>query len=337
MEFVMKKSKKITKSSRPPNLQDIADITGCSKNTVSLILRGATKFSKNLTKEVKKKAKSVGYVRNYAAWNLSTRRSGIIGVYSRSLQDAVRSELVNHLLQNLNTVDYKPLLGVGQGQEKPWYESSWIQTFHEFNIDALVLVVEDIKKLPNWARKIPTVILGCQPRPSLKCDYVGLDRLEAVSIAIKYLASQKIKKLVIAAREGLAWGKACIQISKKYGFDITTIELPVKVTNLDFVRTQNKLRKLGKIDRKAILFGDSPIAARFAHDCLQNAPEILQGLKIVSYDYLPWADMLKVPLTTIEQPISELAKTAVDVITLRLAKPSLPPIHKVLKHQLFVR
>jgi len=87
----------------------------------------------------------------------------------------------------------------------------------------------------------------------------------------------------------------------------------------------------------AVIFGDSPVAAFFLRAALQRGVRVPQDLAVISYDYFAWADHLKASLTTIEQPLSEMASLTVDLVKRRLAEPSDPKIQHVLSHRLVIR
>jgi LacI family transcriptional regulator len=64
---------------------------------------------------------------------------------------------------------------------------------------------------------------------------------------------------------------------------------------------------------------------------------IPQDLAVVGYDYLAWADSATVPLTTVEQPLEELASRTVEITRRRLVEPDSPRMQIELPHRLMVR
>ena len=166
-------------------------------------MRGATKFSNELTKKVLQTAQKIGYNTNFAARNLATNHSGIIGIYAHNLHDAVRSELVNHLVIALNTAEYKPVLGLSEGAPSSWHKTSWVKTFRQLNVDALVVVAEDVTNLPKWINDIPTIFMGCHPKPSACCDYVALDRKDAICMIAEETKKRRTKALLVAKENSL--------------------------------------------------------------------------------------------------------------------------------------
>ncbi|MCD4823377.1 MAG: LacI family transcriptional regulator [Phycisphaerae bacterium] len=317
-------------------LKDIALLAGCSQNTVSLALRNSNRISKEMRKRIRQIARRLKYVPNMAARNLSTRRSGIIGVYTYALYDAVRTELINSLITELHTAEYRPVLGLGKGHVGPWHSSPWMQTFRELNVEAMVVVAETIDKLPQWTRRIPVILVGCHPNESFQCDYLAIDRKQAANSGIEHLISRGHKKILVACNEQSVFAQGCFDTIKKAGLKpyYVCVDYPCSeeqwATVLSYLTRQQ--------DRPtAAIFGDSPLAAEFMHHLQKTGVKIPKDIAIVGYDYFPWAKMLKVPLTTINQPISELASQAVTLVKTRLTEPETPLVHTILPHKLMIR
>ena len=317
-------------------LRDIAEQAGCSANTASLALRNSRRISDATRKRIHRIAKKLGYIPNLAGRNLRIGRSGIIGVYTRSLYDAVRTELVNNILAELHAAGYRPVLGLGEGHCGPWHLSPWMQTYRELNIEAMVVVAEAVVKLPRWPRRIPTILVGCQPAESLRCDYLALDRKAGARMGIEHLVARGQKRILVACNEKSVFAKGCFEAMTDAGIrsESVCVDYPCG--------EEQKTRLLGHLAKQrgrptAIIFGDSPLAVEFMHWLPQAGIKIPRDLAIVGYDYFPWAGMLKVPLTTIEQPISELVVGAVNLVKNRLTRPDSQAVHTVLPHKLVVR
>jgi DNA-binding LacI/PurR family transcriptional regulator len=319
-------------------LQDIAREAKCSPNTVSLALRDSQRISPEMRKRVQALARQLKYTPNFAARHLRRRRSGMIGVYTYTLHDAVRTELVNRLLQELRTAEYRPVLGVEDGFNGSWYDSPWMETFRELNVEALVIINNEVTELPEWSKNIPVVVLGCEPNESLPCDYLALDRAEAAQIGITHLVERGHQKILLACLPQCSFGQGALKAMKKYR--CKTVKMPLPELNpLDIQQS----RLMGYTYARqsdgptAALFGDSGLAAGFISGTLDRQGHVPEDIAVVGYDYFPWADMLAVPLTTVEQPIHVMASTAVELVKKRLADPEAPPIHIVQPHSLVIR
>jgi len=319
-------------------LQDIALHANCSPNTVSLALRNSSRISPEVRKKVLTIAQKLKYTPNFAARHLRRQRSGMIGVYTYTLHDAVRIELVNRLLQELRTAEYRPVLGVEDGFCGSWYDSPWMETFRELNVEALVIIANEVNELPDWSKNIPVIVLGCEPTESLPCDYLALDRAEAAQDGVAHLVERGHQKILLACDPQCSFGQGGLQAMKKYRCKIVKLPLP----NLNPLDIQQS-RLLGYTFAKqsdgptAALFGDSGLAAGFICGAIDRQGRVPEDIAVIGYDFFPWADMLAVPLTTIEQPIHVMASTAVELVKKRLDTPDAPPIQIIQPHSLVIR
>jgi len=319
-------------------LQDIANMANCSKNTASLILRGATKFSQELTDCVKKTAKKNGYIPNYAARNLASRKSDIVGIYTATINDPVRAQIVNDLITNIHNIDYKPFLGIGSDYEENWLTSSWFKTFKYLNVALLVLVAHGAVKPIETTKDVPLLILGCQPpERNIKCDYIALDRSEVAQIAIDHLTSKGYEYILNACSANSIIGHKFLTELKKMNLSYNHCELNIKDSYNELIRIINIYYKIKSNKRKAIFFSDSLLAIKFMEIAIKAKIKIPKELAVISYDFFPWADALKVPLTTICQPIEQMSQRAKEIIKYRLEHNNLPYSHETLSHKLVIR
>ncbi|MFA5865950.1 MAG: LacI family DNA-binding transcriptional regulator [Phycisphaerae bacterium] len=318
-------------------LDDIARAAGCSKNTASLALRNSKRISLNLRTRIHTIADQLHYTTNSAARNLRARRSGMIGIYTGTLCDAVRTELVNHLLAELHTAEYHPVLGVGQGHSESWYSSPWMQTFRELRVEALVVLWEKIDKLPEWSRSIPIILVGCEPNENFPCDYLALDRQQAGELGIEHLLSRGHRKILVGAFSNSDFAQGCRKKLNAVHCKPYQSSFDINYADISQARLAGYTLAQNKIPPTAALFHDSGYAANFIQGVLDAHRKVPGNIAVVGYDYFPWAQMLAVPLTTIEQPIGTMASMAVELIKRRLAQPESPAIHMVQPHTLVIR
>ncbi len=318
-------------------LLDIARRANCSSNTVSLALRKSPRISASVRARIEKIAQELRYTPNYAARNLRRRRSGMIGVYTYALNDAVRIEMVNRLLFELHTAEYRPVLGLGQ--EETWGNSPWMETFRQLNVEALILIFSgNVENLPEWTRNIPVVLLGCTPNDDLPVDYLALDRSEGARIGIEHLIDRGHREILVACDLDCDFGRGCVDTLRRHKCKIH--KLPFAKLNPNEIQQSRLLGySLARQSQgpSAAIFGDSGLAAGFISGILDHHGKVPENMAVIGYDYFPWADLLAVPLTTIEQPIFSMATAAVDLIKKRLLNPDAPHIHMTQPHALVIR
>jgi DNA-binding LacI/PurR family transcriptional regulator len=321
---------------RSATLSDIAARAGCSKNTASLALRGSPRISEATRRKIRRIADRLGYIPNVAARNLSTRRSGLIGVYTQAVLDDVRSTLINRLLTGLHTAEYKPVLGLGTGHEGAWSSSPWLRTFRELNIEALVLAFTPFGRVPGWLRAVPTVLAGCFPTERPACDVVALDRTEAGAMGIGHLLERGHRRICVATGTQTDFGRACLATLDAAGL-APVGPLPADEATTSDVPAIFRACVAASPRPTAAIFADAVLAVHFLREALGRGLRVPEDVALIGYDYFAWADMLKIPLTTIEQPLEAMADATIALVRDRLADPALPRRRRVLPHWLAVR
>jgi len=327
----MKKNKNIVKTI---TLRDVARRARCSVNTASLALRNSPRISDERRREIQEIANKLGYIPNHAARNLRSKRTKMIGIYTRQLNDAVRMQMVNTLLGELHLAGYRPLLGIST-EKGQWYQSPWMQTFREMRVETIVVLWENPLTLPDWSKKIPTIFIGCSPNESLKCDYLALDRYEAGRIGTEHLIERGYKKIFIAAPLDSSFSKGSLKAIKQA--DVQRYNLAYSAKDITQFYSLGYTISKQHNPPDAVICGDSQAAARFMQGVLEAGKKVPNDIAIVGYDYFPWADILAVPLTTIEQPLDIMASTAISLIKHRLEERNAPNIHLVQPHKLIIR
>ena len=315
---------------------DIANLAGCSKNTVSLALRGSRRISSKRREHIEEIARSLGYVPHMAARHLSAKRSGYLGIYTRTLGDFVRTTLVSKIITGFHGTGMHPILGLGDSADQIWSDAEWIQTFRAMRVEAIVLVSEYTDdRLLAVESEIPVIMIHCQPQPHLKCDYVGLDRLEASAMGCDHLLSLGRQKILLCGKPGSFFAKGCTE-SEQYKRYITLHDTE-GIANSDMAAASFAFYSANSKRFDGALFQDSGVAAEFIDLAVSTGVSIPGDLSIIAYDCYPQAGLLKVGLSTIEQPLASLAKKGIETILKRVRQPNADQLRDVLPHHLAIR
>ena len=97
--------------------------------------------------------------------------------------------------------------------------------------------------------------------------------------------------------------------------------------SLDYTETCRKLfAEHPRMD--GILTSNDLMAATVVRFCLREGIRIPEKLKVIGYDDTSFAALCPVPLTTIHQPISEVARYAVDCL-IRISDGETVPVNSV--------
>ena len=103
-------------------------------------------------------------------------------------------------------------------------------------------------------------------------------------------------------------------------------------TDLKFVRSFTQSRQLD-----AVLCTSDHLAAQLLQSLARLNIRVPQDLRLVGFDDVRFASLLTIPLTTMEQPIRDIAITAVSALRERMTNSTLPPRTLMLTPRLVVR
>ena len=121
-------------------LRDIAEVVGYSVNTVSLALRRLGQDSQRDSNTHIAGGQEAGVCSELCRSQPDYASKRHDWFYTGGLHDAVRIEMVNCLIENLHTAEYRPVLGLGQRHAGPWHDSLDGKTFQALNVEAIVIV-----------------------------------------------------------------------------------------------------------------------------------------------------------------------------------------------------
>jgi|GEM_PF-1679294 len=327
-------------SSQRVTLHDIATEAGCSHTAVSLALRGSSEISEERRAAILDVARKLQYRPNLAARQLRYGRSNTIGIFARRLNDAVQIDLVSQLMDQLYGQSHRPVLGLGALSKGPWFKSPWITTFHEIGVDAIIVLCEGPldAQLPDWADRLPVILVGTHLKPDLQCDTVYLDFSDAGRLAAEHLLERGREDVAIVCPEAHPLRKSCEQTMRAAGGRSRHIDRVTHVSDLQQMGIDIARTMLDEGDLpSAVIHLNSLIASHFMIELLDAGVRIPEDIAVVSYDRIASPRLMRLAPTTVEQPIEAMAPAAIELAVQRLADPKRAPVHRALSHQLVVR
>ncbi len=128
----MKKSTQIT-------LQDIAGKLNVTKVTVSKALRDHPDISESTSKLIKRTADKMGYIPNFAARNLSAKKTSTIGVIVPEIANSFFAQIINSIYNCAFNSDYDIILAVSQ--EDSAKEKKHLETMLAMRVDGIIISV----------------------------------------------------------------------------------------------------------------------------------------------------------------------------------------------------
>ncbi len=305
------------------SIKEIAKKIGVSPSTVSFVLNGKEKemiISEGLAKEIRKVAKNSGYQRNQVAVSLRTGKSKIIALIVDTISGSFFSSLARTIEQEAQAFGYRVIYGsTGTNLEKG---EDVIQILHQYHVDGFLIIPsdgmqKDIKLLTT--RKKPLVLLDSY-FPNVSASYVLVDNYEGVVKGVTYLIDKQYKKIAFVCND-----IKMVQMQERKKAFIDTLKkhkLPFRkelLCETNYTSTKEEVAQ----QIEAFIKSEKPEAIMFAANylgvCGLEAIKSLQlkipaDIAVVCFDDLDIFNLYPPGITSIRQPIKEIAKTAFHIL-----------------------
>ena len=332
-------------------LEKIAALAGVSRATVSRVVNDRPRVSGATRARVRRIIEEQGYTPNAAARSLASRRSQTIGlVIPSTMTRSLSSPYYLLVMQGVTTAcDQRryslTLLPVISGAP-----DAYAHLIRSGAVDGLVVATSSVG-MPylTWLQRegVPFVLIGRQPElPAI--NTAAADYEQGATMAAQHLIWQGYTRIAMITGPHDHGGA----IARRDGFMRTLRQAglhcpPAYLAEGNFTLHggQEAMREiLSTRPRPEAVFCASDEMAIGAMQVIRDAGlHVPDDIAVIGYDDIPVAKTTQPPLTTIRQPVEQLAYTAttmlIDILEARALDPSrkLEPQHIVLPTELIVR
>lgn len=185
----------MTKKKRP-TLQDVANVVGVTKMTISRYLRDHSQVSTRMQKKIALAVEELGYIPNRAPDLLSHAKSHAIGILVPSLTNQVFSEVIRGIESVTEAAGYQTMLAhYGYSADIEEERISFLLSYH---IDGLILseshhTARTLKMIETAG--IPVIEMMDVASPAIE-QAIGVDNFEASYQMITTMITKGYKNIV---------------------------------------------------------------------------------------------------------------------------------------------
>lgn len=316
------------------NISDVARAAGVSKTTVSYVLSGNPRISKQTVKKVQDAIDDLGYTVNHAARVLSAKKTNTFGIVAPVSHSDYLSALfglhIYLLSEQAAKIGYDTLFIGCDGNVKPM-KDAW----RSGKVDGFILMdVRDDDPRLELASKmhVPTVVFG-SPKDSLDLDVVDSDFATEAESVIRFLSQEKHEEAIF-----LLWSQRLFR--RKMGFalrfkdSICKSAQSVGMTHhlvspedddTDPTATiEGALRKYP--NATAMVIHDEPstiVAPRIFSGTAQSCAR--PDFRVITIFPKQLTKSMKIPFASVQTDINELARSAVEMLLKRVSNPDAGP------------
>jgi LacI family transcriptional regulator len=331
-----------------PTIKDVAREAGVSIATVSYVLNHKTDAVSDETRRLVWEAvERIGYTPNITARNLQASKSRLIGyAWHEAPRDQVNSVLdrfTYFLAQSAEAAGYHILTFTYPPNDPlPVYED----LIRTGRVDGFVVSgtrLDDARIAALMRRGVPFVSFG-RSTPAWSFSWVDTDGAAGLRIAVQHVAELGHQRIGF-----LGWPPPSLAGEyRKAGFraGMAAMGLPVDEELLwhgEYAEDTGRvaLRRWLKLPAAkrptAILVVSDLMAIGLINEADQHGIEVGRDLSIVGFDDAPTSQYMRPPLTSLRQPIADIAQAVISLLETRLNSPAGPHGQRLFVPRLIVR
>jgi len=322
---------------------DVARCAGVSQATVSRVVNRKGNVAEATLCKVLAAIQELGYLPNAIAQSLVTQRTHSIGLVVSDILNPFYPELVDRLEAVAAAEEYNLLLCItNHGTDK---ERQHINSLLGKKADGIIFAT-----IPIWSKGVQIVLESGTPvvitnrrLESYDTDHVVVDNGRGAYEMTQYMLSLGHRR--IAFVQGRP--DASTSIDREAGYQAALNDASVRtepdlIVSGDFSHEGGYMAVRGLLHRQApptAIFCANDVMAFGALDAVSDLGlRVPQDVSVAGFDDVRTASYRSIALTTVRQPIAQMAEEAMRILTSRIKNGDTGKrIHRVLPAELAIR
>jgi DNA-binding LacI/PurR family transcriptional regulator len=312
---------------------DVAREAGVSQSAVSRVFRPGFSVSKKTREKVIATANEMGYRPNAIARMLITKQSGMVAVIISSRANVNYPEVLSQLNNQLANKGKRVLLftlddvsGLDELLNNIW----------TFQVDGVIALAAHFEhnSLEQFAQHQIPVVLYNRNVPNSNANTVCCNHEKGIKQLIDLLEKSGHKSyLLVAGPKDSDVANERRRIAQDYLQSLGHKDVPVIYGDYSYESSREEFAKWSKDNSApdAVICSNDIMAIGVIDEAKEslglNVPE---DLSVVGFDGVSASQWFNYQLTTIQQPLEQLTKAAVDILMERIEAPDSAPESRVL-------
>ena len=307
-------------------IKDVAAEAGLSVGTVSRILNNRGYISPKAREKVESAMRKLKYQPNEIARSLSQSNSSMVGIIIPMLFNPYFPTLLKYLEDELEARGMQPLLFVSDGDEEK--EIRFLDKCKKNRVSGIILCSGNFKAVRLVDYSVPVVSIermGLDGAISVVCDNYNGGKLAA-----GHLIEKGCKHLVMIAGDQ---DEAMPADGRVSGFEEKARENRIEAKVYHATREMFHLQDYHTLVERVLsenksmdgLFCSSDvIAATAIQIASKHGIRVPEDLKVIGFDDTWYSASITPPLTTIRQPVKEMAMIAISSLEAAMKAGTFP-------------
>ncbi|WP_067501902.1 LacI family DNA-binding transcriptional regulator [Actinoplanes sp. TFC3] len=324
---------------RPPTLDQVAELAGVGRGTVSRVINGSAQVSPQARAAVESAIAELGYVPNRAARTLVTQRTDSIALVvfesgERFFAEPFFGRIVQSISTGLVERGLQMVLMIAQAPHERQRLEGYLTRQH---VDgALLLSLHGDDQLPTQLehRGVATVRAG-RPTGVSSCCYVDADNRGGARDAVTCLRNQGRQRIAtITGALDLAAG-----LARLAGYQ--DVAGPGTVAHGDFSEESGAAAMTRLLDEDpaldAVFAASDAMAAGAMRVLRERGRRVPEDVAVIGFDDSVIARHTDPPLTSVNQPIEQMGQEMVRLLLSKIDGVEPAPAEVVLSTSLVLR
>lgn len=294
-------------------IKDVARLAGVSMTTVSRAFNEKAIIKAETRKNILAIADKIGYVPNFNARGLVTKKKFIIGVFFSSLHDGTSTSFFSAAIGSLyDALPDNYLLSINDIKRVNSFEQ-----LVQNRVDGVLVVSQsdDDDEFIYQVKSsgIPLVVINRYISDREICN-IASDDFAGLKDGVDYIASRGHKR--IGMIEGIAGFTSSVQ--RRQGFDqsvisnnLTPVEAAIKIGDYSSKTGQEKMSEILALPKEqqptCVVCGNDDTAIGALRACYLNGVKVPDDISLIGFDDIFYSSVSIPSLTTIRKPIGQMA------------------------------
>ncbi|MGT2910312.1 LacI family DNA-binding transcriptional regulator [Streptococcus cameli] len=301
-------------------LTDVAALAGVSPTTVSRVINKKGYLSQKTIDKVQAAMRELGYQPNNFARSLQGKSAKLIGLIFPNISNIFYAELIEYLEIALFEQGYKTI--ICNSENNPVKEKEYLEMLAANQVDGIIssshnLGIDDYERV-----EAPIIAFDRNLAPHI--PIISSDNFEGGKLAAQTLEKHGCQKMImITGNDNSDSPTGLRQLGfsfhlKQSGIAPHIIKVP---NNLSNMRRELEIKSiLSQHEPDGIFVSDDLTAILTIKIAQQLGLSIPQDVKIIGYDGTNFIENFYPQLTTIKQPLKEIAQLTVEVLLKKIAR-----------------
>jgi len=318
-------------------IADVAKLAEVSKSTVSQFLNKRYEYMSELTRErIKLAIEELDYRPNTVARSLTQKSTFTVGVIVANILHSFSTHIIHAIEKKFYEKGFHII--VCNADDEPDKEKEYIDMLLAKQVDGIIIFptggnVDLYKRMKKSG--FPLVFMD-RTIPDLGIETVLLDNEKAAELAVSQFVESGYVKIAIVTTSIIRNISPRIERIQGYKNALAHHQLTI---NTDYVKTANSdaissaLEELFALEvpPEAILAGNDFVLMEVLKFIKQHHLKIPEDVAVIGIDDVPFASFYTPSITTISQPMTEMANLAVKLLMNQINKKEQgePEIHRL--------